>query len=254
MVHTRHGVIMTAVIALAATPAAPAQDLRVGHYLTADGLDGLVIDRSAAPALARLDGEEEVLALTETPASRDSVFLARDDGVYVLRLANDGGLTLFRPPRAPAALERAGDAEPLFDANLEAAASRPASGRAQSATPGGGDGGAGGCSAEIRWPMAGEGGDDAAPVRLSDEANAVSFAPSVAEACANAARAITRLAGEPLGAEALTAGLDEVHVTIGDDVGAALEHGALVLTVRARGGPAARPSSHLVRDVLLNHL
>jgi uncharacterized protein DUF4908 len=69
--------------------------LRIGHYSSANGLAGFVLDRLGTPIKVRLDGSDEILALTAEPTGRDAVSLKRDDGRYLLRIEADGGMTLF---------------------------------------------------------------------------------------------------------------------------------------------------------------
>src|SRR5215470_18998671 len=69
--------------------------LRIGHYSSANGLAGFVLDRLGTPIKLRLDGSEEIWALTVEPAPLNAVSLKRDDGSYVLRIDDRGNITFF---------------------------------------------------------------------------------------------------------------------------------------------------------------
>jgi hypothetical protein len=86
--------------------------LRIGHYSSANGLVGFVLDRLGTPIKLRLDGSDEIWALIVEPTSRNAVALKRDDGSYVLRI-DDRGMTLFTGPTTGVKVVRDQDAEPL---------------------------------------------------------------------------------------------------------------------------------------------
>src|SRR5712691_10836777 len=87
--------------------------LRIGHYSSANGLVGFVLDRLGSPIKLRLDGSDEILALTLEPASRNAVSLKRDDGSYILRIDDRGDITLFTQAFRDVKVIRDQDAEPL---------------------------------------------------------------------------------------------------------------------------------------------
>lgn len=94
--------------------AEPAPPLRIGHYSTRDGMAGFVLDRLGDTVKLRFDGSEEIFALSKEPASLGALSLREDNGGYVLRINNGGGITLFRPGfRDGAGVIRDQDAKPL---------------------------------------------------------------------------------------------------------------------------------------------
>jgi hypothetical protein len=94
--------------------AEPGPPLRIGHYSTRDGMAGFVLDRLGEPVKLRFDGSEEIFALSKEPASLGDLSLRDDNGGYVLRINNRGGITLFRPGvRDGAGVIRDQDAQPL---------------------------------------------------------------------------------------------------------------------------------------------
>lgn len=87
--------------------------LRIGHYSSANGLFGFVLDRLGAQIKFRMDGSDEIWALTAEPASRNNVSLRRDDATYALRIDERGNMTLFTGPISSVKVVRDHDAEPL---------------------------------------------------------------------------------------------------------------------------------------------
>src|SRR5215470_3299842 len=87
--------------------------LRIGHYSSANGLAGFVLDRLGTPIKLRLDGSEEIWALTVEPAPFEAVSLKRDDGLYAMRIDARGNITLFTGASTSVRVIRDQDAQPL---------------------------------------------------------------------------------------------------------------------------------------------
>ena len=75
----------------------PGPPLRIGHYSTRNGMAGFVLDRLGETVKLRFDGSEEIIALSKQPASLGALSLRDDNGHVVLRINNNGGITLFGP-------------------------------------------------------------------------------------------------------------------------------------------------------------
>jgi hypothetical protein len=73
----------------------PGAPLRIGHYSTANGMAGFVLDRLGTPVKMRFDGSDEVLALAVVPERHNEISLKRDDGGVVLHIDDRGGVMLF---------------------------------------------------------------------------------------------------------------------------------------------------------------
>lgn len=84
-----------------ARPATQAQ-VKIGHFVTADGMHGFVLDRSGAKAKLKIDGEKDIWELTmeedrEHGQLRGYLFVS-SDGTRRLYIATSGGLTYYTGP------------------------------------------------------------------------------------------------------------------------------------------------------------
>ncbi|MCA9622233.1 MAG: hypothetical protein KC731_24585 [Myxococcales bacterium] len=134
--HTTFALALTLV---ACTPAAPARDandgsdpshaeasvldaarkqprLRLGHYATADGMQGFVLDRTGSVAKLKRDGEEAILELTAEEEFRGPTKVATTfrspDGDLLLRIDRYGSIDLYQTV-GTVPVARDADADPL---------------------------------------------------------------------------------------------------------------------------------------------
>jgi hypothetical protein len=74
--------------------------LKVGHYASADGVVGLVLDRTGARPKVRVDGEKDIVELTmeedRHAGTRRGWYLMAPDGTNVLYLGAEGDVRIFR--------------------------------------------------------------------------------------------------------------------------------------------------------------
>ena len=104
--------------------------LQVAHYATADGVLGLVLDRTSARPKVRIDGEKDITELTMEEdrfgGERRGWYLKSPDGTNVLYLGARGNLKIFRG-RDDLALNSDKPAEPLPAATIAGEYKRPKS-------------------------------------------------------------------------------------------------------------------------------
>lgn len=87
--------------------------LRLGHYSSADGLFGLVLDRTPAPPRAKVDGAPEILELAVRRTGPSGATLVSARGELVLVVEGGGQVTANVGVRRDLRLRRDADAEPL---------------------------------------------------------------------------------------------------------------------------------------------
>lgn len=104
----------------------PAQaNLRLGHYSTGDGLQGLVLDRTSTPIRARFDGSKDVIELTPRAGNRTGETRLLDPkGNTLLEIDDSATVTLFTE-RGTARLIHDGHADPLPAATIAGQAPEP---------------------------------------------------------------------------------------------------------------------------------
>lgn len=100
----------------------PASPLKLGHYMTADGVTGFVLDRTREPARIRFDGEAAVFQLTmeelRTPGAQYlGVSYLTPSGKSLVRVSKEGQIELSRGADLVPVV-RDGDAEPLPTATV----------------------------------------------------------------------------------------------------------------------------------------
>lgn len=69
--------------------------LRLAHYSTGNGMAGFILDRVGSPVKLRLDGSDEIVALTAVPAQEGAISLKRDDGKVLVRLDDQRHVIFF---------------------------------------------------------------------------------------------------------------------------------------------------------------
>jgi hypothetical protein len=87
--------LMTA--ATHSTPVLAEESDRIGHFATADGELGFVLDLSGETPRQRFDNSPEILVLKPVAAPRGDTIYKRSSGEQVLRMNPYGGLTYFPP-------------------------------------------------------------------------------------------------------------------------------------------------------------
>ncbi|HLY56843.1 MAG TPA: TIR domain-containing protein [Stellaceae bacterium] len=220
----------TPVIAVVEPPQAPG---RLGHFSSADGQSGFVLDQRATPTLMQRDGATEILALTSSPAPYGETALRLDTGETVLRLAGDGSMTLFdaaHPDGAPA--HRDQDARPLVLAEMTDAAVHDRAAALdrhyQEIV---------GKSVDVAFLSPPTVQDHAAWGVLADTLDVITAA-------------VDGIAAAGPGRSALSRGLSRIEVAGGTAKTVAIEGGVLTVTVVPAAGPAGRPSSAALRRAL----
>jgi hypothetical protein len=208
--------------------------LRIGHYSSGDGLRGLVLDRTGPVPLAKLDGDEEVLALLQGNRFADRrgarwTSLTADTEQPFLEVSEYGQVRLAATEREGAIpLHRDADGEPL--------------GRASQPAP---------------KLLATECSDLSARVARSVGTTvALSATPKEGEdltafegAVVNAARALERVGDSQIGKRALRK-LSAIEVRAGDAVKVQVSGARAQVSVVPSKGLAGRPSSSLIQKVL----
>jgi hypothetical protein len=95
--------------------------LQLGHYTTADGTFGLVIDRSGPTPRLRMDGSRQIVELTPVEDWKGDTYegttFFSPDGIALVFVDRAGPLTLW-PRRDKRPLLRDGDTTPLPAANV----------------------------------------------------------------------------------------------------------------------------------------
>lgn len=87
----------------------------LGHYSTEDGATGFILDRTASPWRAKLDGIEKVVRLEESNGPRNTREYRSAEPKMWLRVDEEGSVLLFEGPkqREGVRVVRDADAEPL---------------------------------------------------------------------------------------------------------------------------------------------
>ncbi len=82
-----------------AKPATQAQ-VKIGHFVTADGMHGFVLDRSGAKAKLKVDGDKEIWELTmsedRTSGQLRGYLFVSSDGARRLYISTGGWLTYYQ--------------------------------------------------------------------------------------------------------------------------------------------------------------
>jgi Domain of unknown function (DUF4908) len=217
--------------------------LRIGHYSTVDGSVGFVFDRLGTPAKLRFDGSEEILALTPQPASRDSVWMVRDDGRYVLRVSPEGGISLYPSfesrPTVPYSTNGR-DIEVVRDDVADALAIAPATRSAAYGT-------AIALGEELTGASAASIGVVVEAKQLDDASSAWS---AVADALKMAGIAFKDVLADPLGRRAVASDLDRIVIRDGGHAAVTLADRALTIEIDAATPVSGRPSSGRIKAAM----
>jgi hypothetical protein len=204
----------------------PGPPLRIGHYGTRDGMAGFVLDRLGETVKLRFDGSEEIFALSKEPASLGALSLREDNGGYVLRISNGGGITLFRPGfRDGAGVVRDQDAKPL---------EIPAATKSQAAD-----------KATALGQQLSRVGRTALVITLEAPSladNSEAWA-AMADAAAVVGITLKRVVADTLGREAVATKVERVVIRDAGHISITLDGRTLVVEIDADGPVVGRPSS-----------
>ncbi|MFH0900245.1 MAG: hypothetical protein V2A73_06425 [Pseudomonadota bacterium] len=77
----------------------PVDRAKLGHYSTADGEIGLVLDRSGERAKLRFDGAQDTVELVAKPGAYGRTDYADAGGYVFLNMWPDGRITAYHPSR-----------------------------------------------------------------------------------------------------------------------------------------------------------
>lgn len=207
--------------AIAETPV----PLRIGHYSVGTGLAGFVLDRLGTPIKFRMDGSEEIVALTPEPAGNNAVTLKRDDGKGVLRLSDGGEVLLFTKTRD-------GSARAFRDQEAQPLTIRKAT-KAQAQAS----------AAALSRKLKSSGMTLAVALEAPGLADAAGGWSAVADAVTITGIAIAEVAASPIGREAIAAKVRRIVIRDSGDVGATFVDGTLVVGIAADKPIIGRPSS-----------
>lgn len=195
----------------------------VARYISEDG-EAFVLDRSGARPLLKFDNSPEIWVLQSQPAPRGDIIYKNDLGDPMLRATRLGGVTVFteiRPQGSAAALAGPGPALKLISVGPVVLAERvyQASARASRA-------------AHRTVPFVADNATPASAALISD-------------AAAVAAEAVIRVSHRKDGNKQL-ARIAKVVFVEGRKAEAAMEDGALRISLVVGAGPAGRPSSEKI--------
>ena len=205
--------------------------LRIGHYSTRNGMAGFVLDRLGETVKLRFDGSEEIIALSKQPASLGALSLRDDNGHVVLRINNNGGITLFGPGFFDGAgVVRDQDASPL---EIPAATKSQAAEKAASLGQQLGRVGARALVLTLEAPS------------LADNSEAWA---TMADAVAVVGIMLKREVADTLGREAVATKLERVVIRDAGHMSITLEGGTLVVAIDADHPIVGRPSSKLIES------
>lgn len=87
----------------------------LGHYSTYDGMSGFIFDRTGTPFMAKLDGVDKAMPLTESPSARgDKEYRSADHSIWI-RVDEEGNVLYFQGPkqREGVRIKRDADAKQL---------------------------------------------------------------------------------------------------------------------------------------------
>ncbi|HKD29081.1 MAG TPA: DUF4908 domain-containing protein [Xanthobacteraceae bacterium] len=217
--------------------------LRIGHYSTVDGSVGFVFDRLGTPAKLRFDGSEEIFALTPRPASRDSVWMVRDDGRYVLGVSPEGEISLYPSfesrPTVPYSTNGR-DIDVVRDDVADALAIAPATRSAAY-------GAAIALGEELTRASTASIGVVVEAKQLDDASSAWS---AVADALKMAGIAFKDVLADPLGRRAVASDLDRIVIRDGGHAAVTLADRALTIEINAATPVAGRPSSGRIKAAM----
>jgi hypothetical protein len=91
-----------------------AGSLRLGHYSSADGLVGFVLDRTGPTPRVRMDGEERVYVLEVISTSRlHTDFVSHERHIGISFMKDGSGASFSGRGRDELSIRRDGDAAPL---------------------------------------------------------------------------------------------------------------------------------------------
>ncbi len=188
----------------------------------------------------RIDTEipaEEIYQVTGVRASRGDVVYRNREGSEMLRLASYGSATVFWPgeARGHAAARSYSEDPPIA---LSPALAETAYARVQSATAL--------VSALTGAPIVFE---IAAPAPAPEDDATV-----LSDAIARAAKAITIVAEDPIGARVIAAKINRVRLARGEDAGVTLENGVVTVTYAPGRDLEGRPSSRAIAAFLEDSL
>jgi hypothetical protein len=230
----RNALGIWAAISVLGAPAA-AQDaprLRLAHYSTGNGLAGFVLDRQALPVKLRFDGSDEILALMPERSLTGGTGLKRDDGTTLLRLGDNGSVTLFTATERDGVrtfIDQEAQTLTLPPATKWSAAEAADRARARVKTASG-----------LDLPIA---FDAALEDRSANWSN-------LADAAMIVGVALSEVTASTLGREAVAGGIERVLIRAGAQPDIALEGKTLVIAVVADRPVAGRPSSALIKAKL----
>ena len=71
----------------------------LGHYSTHDGASGFILDRTGTPYLAKLDGVDKVVELSESHGPYNSKEYRSADKSIWIRVDEEGSVRLFQGPK-----------------------------------------------------------------------------------------------------------------------------------------------------------
>jgi hypothetical protein len=208
--------------AAAETPA----NLRIGHYSLGTGLAGFVLDRLETPVKFRMDGSEEILALTPEPAARDNITLKRDDGKGVMRVSDYGEVLLFTQ-------DKAGSARAFRDKDAQPLAIKKAT-KAQALA---------GATALSQKLKSGSGVTVAVALEAPRLADGAAGWSAMADAVTVAGIALAEVAASPIGREAIAAKVKRVVIRDAANTDIKFAEGTLVVAIAADKPIVGRPSS-----------
>ncbi len=101
----------------------------LGHYSTYDGMSGFIFDRTGTPFMAKLDGVDKAMPLTESPSARgDKEYRSADRSTWI-RVDEEGNVLYFQGPkqREGVRIKRDADANRLRYSSLSSPRGKPRS-------------------------------------------------------------------------------------------------------------------------------
>jgi hypothetical protein len=225
---------LVAVVFVLVTSPVTAQDAappsRIGHYSTANGLVGFVLYRLGMPIKMRLDGSDEILALTVERVRRDAIMLKRDYGgencCYVLRIEDSGAIIYYgKESRDGLRVRRDQDAKPL---EIASATKSQAYDRAVIV------------SQQLKRDAGVTLDVTVEAPRLDDNSTGWS---AMADAVAIAGVALAEIVADSLGRETVAKKLDRVLIRDADQIAINVVDRTLVIEISASKPIVGRPSS-----------
>ena len=205
----------------------------IDHYTNDEGGFGFVLDQSSRPPVMKFDTSSEILVLRAVPGPRGDTIFKLDNGATILRQTLIGGMTLFDSSLStgrPVVRDKGGDA-------LTLPGKDPSQIRARTLVI------AERLSVKLNRDITFKLNWNDAP----DDRIALAI---MADALEIVGLALTRVAEDALGREALATHLSQVIVAPGEVAKAELKEGILVITYDGAKGVQGRLSS----DALVRYL